>query len=653
MATMANRLDANLFKSAIENSRENISIIDLDGRVLFVNQAALDSFEVDDASKFEGADSLAFWPKTTGIQIRQGMEAARRGESVRFEGRGPTASGADKWWDIHIAPVRNGDGEVTSIIATSRDITVVRQARIDAEARDLALARKAAALRSAFEIAHVGGWEVDFRTRDVLFSDELCELLGVPPLPALPISEAQAFWFVEDRVPFEEALDHVERTGERLAFRGRTVAEDGSMRTWRLFGEPVYQDGKCVALRGAGQEITELSDLRERERSAVQAADAMSRFLATMSHELRTPLNGVLGMAQAMARGDLPPAQRERLDVIESSGQALLTLLNDLLDLARIESGKVELEDGVVDTEVLSHIAQTLFSALAQDKDLRFELDLDPSARGCWTGDPVRVRQILQNLISNAVKFTDRGSIAVRIGYQAGRLVIRVADTGIGIPAGKLDQVFDRFVQADASTTRRFGGSGLGLTICRDLAELMGGEIQAESTEGAGASFIVSIPTSPISASAENETHHAAPGSAGSDGPLRILAAEDNLINQLVLKTLLAEVGIEPTLVANGQEALDAWSAGDWDIVLMDIQMPVMDGLAAVQSMRQTERQRRLRHTPVIALTANAMTHHRAEYLTAGMDAVVAKPIDFSSLLETIDAVLGAQHTASAELCRA
>jgi signal transduction histidine kinase/ActR/RegA family two-component response regulator len=461
----------------------------------------------------------------------------------------------------------------------------------------------------------------------------------------MPISESVSSWFEEDRAALLGAFDHARMSGESFTFEGRTLSPDSSARWWRMVGEPVLVDGRCVALHGAIQEITAWRSLQERERNAVEAAEAMSGFLATMSHELRTPLNGILGMAQAMARGELSPLQRERIGVVAASGEALLSLLNDLLDLSKIEAGKTELVDGVVDVSALADGARSIFSALVRDKDVTFSLTVSPSALGCWRGDPARVRQVLHNLISNAVKFTDRGSIAIELRGDPDGLVLRVQDTGVGIAADKLETVFERFVQADASTTRRHGGSGLGLTICRDLATLMGGKIAVESAEGVGTTFIVNLPLTHIEGAPSGVAHEPATAlDAPTDG-LRVLAAEDNPINQLVLRTLLGEVGVDVSIVSNGQEALDAWRDGVWDLVLMDIQMPVMDGVSAVRSMRQIEREECRRKTPVIAVTANAMDHHRAEYLAAGMDALVPKPISLASLLQTMDGVLGAAET--------
>jgi CheY-like chemotaxis protein len=361
-----------------------------------------------------------------------------------------------------------------------------------------------------------------------------------------------------------------------------------------------------------------------------------------MSHEIRTPLNGVLGMAQAMARDELSPVQHERLGVIQQAGQTLLALLNDLLDLSRIEAGRLDLEDGVIDLGQVIGGVQATFTTLATEKDVSLSLDLAPEARGRWRGDPTRVRQILYNLVSNAVKFTARGSVTVKVWREAPDMVFEVTDTGLGIPADRLNALFEKFVQADASTTRRFGGSGLGLSICRRLARLMGGEVQVRSTVDVGSVFTVRLPLERAEGDDETrvrEDRLEAPAVRDASA-LRILAAEDNPMNRLVLKTLLSQVGLEIECVADGAEAITAWEDRDWDAILMDVQMPVMDGPTAAREIRAREAASGRARTPIIALTANAMAHHQVEYMAAGMDMLVPKPLELERLLIAIQAVL-------------
>ncbi len=396
-------------------------------------------------------------------------------------------------------------------------------------------------------------------------------------------------------------------------------------------------------LNRAARRLKRIHAIARAARAAAETANAAkSQFLANMSHEIRTPLNGVLGMAQAMAAGELSPLQRERVEVIQTSGDMLLAILNDVLDLAKIEAGKLELESLPFDLVDVARSAKAAFEALAIKKRIQFEVEVGLDAVGVYRGDPTRIRQILYNLTANALKFTERGVVRAAILRTGSGLEIQVSDTGIGIPADRVAHLFQKFEQADASTTRRFGGTGLGLAICRELAQLMGGEIRVESALGVGSTFSVSLQLERLSEGAppESQNRDAVAASPDDQWSLRVLAADDNRVNQLVLKTLLQQIGLEPVLVDDGKAALEAWEAQDWDLILMDMQMPVMDGLTATQHIRAQEAAKDRRRTPIIALTADAMSHQIASYKAAGMDAFVAKPIDAAKLFEAIDAVV-------------
>jgi len=373
---------------------------------------------------------------------------------------------------------------------------------------------------------------------------------------------------------------------------------------------------------------------------------AKSQFLANMSHEIRTPLNGVLAMADIMSRGELDARQRERLGVIRESGELLLSVLNDVLDLSKIEAGKLELEIGDFDLTEMARSARQAFGVLAQAKGLRLDVVVEPEAAGAWRGDRDRLRQILSNLLSNAIKFTEEGAVAVRFGCNpAGCLRLTVADTGIGIASDHLPGLFEKFVQADNSTTRRFGGTGLGLSICRELARLMGGRITARSVRGEGSTFVVELPL-------PRAESGAIPVAVGESAPaeeraLRVLAAEDNLTNQKVLRAVLEPLDIDLEIAPDGAAAIDAWRSGRFDLILMDIQMPIMDGVEATQIIRAEEQRSGLARIPILALTANAMTFQVEQYLQAGMDGHISKPIELQRLYSAIEQALSVPVSAA------
>ncbi len=381
------------------------------------------------------------------------------------------------------------------------------------------------------------------------------------------------------------------------------------------------------------------NEAEERETAAAAANRAKSHFLTTMSHELRTPLNGVLGMAQALTNDRLTDLQRERVKIISRSGESLLAVLNDLLDLSKIEASTLELEIVEFDLEHLVRGVVAAFRGEAHKKGLTFDFTIGDAAGGAYQGDATRIKRILYNLSSNAVKFTQEGRITLAIDRDDRDVVFQVTDTGIGIEAKHLAHLFDDFFQVDPSLSRVHGGSGLGLAICRDLTRLMVGTIEAGSEPGQGATFTLRLPLKPVEAALPTAEATAAMDQDGTSD-LRVLAAEDNETNRQVLKTLLAQAGVTPIFAVDGAEAVAFWERQAWDVILMDIQMPGMDGVAATRAIRQRETETGRPRTPIVAVTANAMTHQLADYAAAGMDEVVAKPINIARLFATLELVL-------------
>jgi PAS domain S-box-containing protein len=427
--------------------------------------------------------------------------------------------------------------------------------------------------------------------------------------------------------------------------RARLVSRTADGAPWKIVGTTID-----ISARKALEH-----DLEAARDLAQGANSAKSVFVANMSHEIRTPLNGVIGIAGALARTDLSPGQREMVSLIQSSGQVLERMLSDILDQAKIEAGNFQLQIAPFDLREEVDAAASLMRARADEKGVVLRVDYADAAQGAFEGDAVRIRQIISNLASNAIKFTTVGEVAIKVavtdpgqGDGPSRVGIEVIDSGIGFDAEAADQLFNRFVQADGSISRQYGGTGLGLAICKALIDLMGGEISARSQAGVGSAFRVEIPLARSVSITDHQRHRAgsdphgeAVQSAARLAETRILLAEDHPINQRVVQLILESTGVELTIVDNGQEALDIFQPGRFDLILMDMQMPLMDGLAATRAIRDKERGSDSRPTPIAMFTANAMDEHHALAIAAGADHHISKPITPQRLLAGIELALG------------
>lgn len=641
----------------------------------------------------------------------------------------------------------NSDG---TIFAVAHDVSEELSVRKQAESR-------ASLLDMVEDVGGIGTWRVDLVESQIYWSRQVFAIHGVTPETYRPnLEENILFYHPADRSKVEAAMAESLSTREDFEFVLRLIRADGQLRWVESRGRPEFGPDGPTAIAGVFRDVTEQRNyeqsLRDASERALDASRAKSQFLANMSHEVRTPMNGVLGMAELLAGTTLDEEQREFVDHIQSSGQALVAVLNDILDLSKIEAGQIALEETSFSVERIAHDVAITLSSQAEQKGIVLHLDVEPSLPRTFLGDPLRFRQVLLNLSSNAVKFTERGAVEIQIAHVNSILRVTVLDTGIGIPPERQRAVFQPFAQADDSTTRRFGGTGLGLTICQQIIELSGGRISLQSAVGVGTTVTLELPyavvdAAPLVTAADTKQScivisaierqrviverllRAAGHEVGcsepnvehtsclltADGPkvvivdvdqlteelaaqlrqdahvilgicpqfatresigfdvdglirrpihreallsaalqqkpyrhgsaptslhpiddarhtsLRILLAEDNPVNTKVTLRMLKKLGHTVLHAENGAAAVQAWEQGEFDLVLMDVHMPELDGFEATRRIRELERDR-VDATTIVALTANAMKGDKERCLRAGMDAYLAKPLNAADL---------------------
>jgi PAS domain S-box-containing protein len=524
----------------------------------------------------------------------------------------------------------------------------------------------------AVDITEIKRREVSFR---LLFDDNPVPLVVVDSreMTFMAVNDAAASLYGHARETMQkmsilDILAPEEFDGAREAFRNQIWAVQTapiSLRHLTATGQPllvrpyirpfVYQNRAALlvaALDVTAAETAETS-LKSALRIAEAANKAKSEFLANMSHEIRTPLNGVLGVMSVLAKTRLTGKQSEMVGIVEASARTLQALLDDLLDIAKIESGLLDLQPQAMLPAAVANQVASLFDAVSNQKKIAFHVEIDEGAYQPILADRIRIAQIMTNLCSNAVKFTESGKVVLAIQSEAleniQRLTLSVTDTGIGISEAGRQRLFERFSQADGSITRRFGGTGLGLAISQELAKMMGGEITVRSVEGQGSTFsvVLDFPRVEIDEAAA-QTSGEIEAIAAPDCGIRVLLVEDHPVNRKVVEMIIGDM-VDLTIAENGAEAVDAEAAARFDLILMDMQMPVMDGLDAARAIRSREGATGRTPVPIIALTANTMAHQIETYLASGMDGHVAKPIDSGTLFTAIAEAINPSAMADSE----
>jgi PAS domain S-box-containing protein len=621
--------------SVVENAPFAVAMTDRDLRILTVSQRWRED------RGLMGADVVGRLASELFTDHSLAEECARvlAGETVQRETQLVLANGARPWVRVEQTPWRDAGGEIGGLLSMSVDISDLVEALQRAEESEKRL-------QLALEIGELRMWEADLRNEKITAAG--IEAIEDTWSASFDDLTAGAFRIVHphDRPAVEAAWAAHVATGAPFRVVCRLLQVDGPHIWVQVASEALYDEkGEVNRIVNVIRNIDKAKRAElnlQRARDAAEAANrAKSEFLANMSHEIRTPLNGVMGVASALGRTELADHQHEMVGLIVSSAETLESLLSDVLDLARIEAGRLELKAEDFDLAQSVRDVGALFAASARAKGLALTVEVEPAAAGRFVGDGPRIRQVLSNLVSNAVKFTGQGSVALRLQAQpteAGAAVtFCVTDTGIGFDAAAADRLFERFEQADGSITRSYGGTGLGLAISRSLAEAMGGRLSVVSRPGSGSTFTfdLALARAPNEAAESSER----PGEAFAQDALdrmRVLLAEDHPINRRVVELILEASGVALTAVENGAQAVDRWSEGGFDVILMDMQMPVMDGLTAIRLIRAREAAAGLPHTPIYSLTANAMPEHARASREAGADGHLAKPISAEALLRTL-----------------
>ncbi|MCX7056338.1 MAG: PAS domain S-box protein [Proteobacteria bacterium] len=635
----------------IERSTDFISTADMQGHLAFLNRAGarlIGLADDVDVTSLEIKDMHPAW--ATRRVLNEGIASVLQngfwsGETAVLDHRDGHEIAVDQLLLVHC----DESGKPVFLSTIMRDLTERKHA-------EEALKRETAFLEEAQALGHLGSWEYLVETQETFWSAEECRIYGIAPQGISPPYDEMLKHHIhpDDAVALDEAFGKAMKNGSVFELEHRIVRPDGSVRVIYDRARPCFDDqGKLQKYTGSSLDITDRKRIEEDLRVAKDAAEAASiaksQFLATMSHEIRTPMNGILGMAHMLLSPTLAVADRLKYArTALDSGVALLTLLDDILDLAKIEAGKLTFGSAIFTMDHLLSEVVSIFAASAREKGLELRANWVGPTAAYYLGDEQRLRQMLSNYVSNGIKFTERGIVSIEVrevsrDADQAQIEFAVSDTGIGVDRDAQARLFSEFSQGDASITRRFGGSGLGLSIVKLLAELLGGAVGMESTPGVASRFWFRVALQVAVQTDAGVAQHVpedAPASHSGEWPQflgRVLVVEDDEINRMVIEALLGRFGVAPCVAQDGEQGVSEVLRGTgMNLILMDIHMPVMDGYEATARIRRWEVETSASRCPIVGLTADAFAEVRQRCLDAGMDGYLVKPIASLNVLEGV-----------------
>jgi len=662
-------------RAVFQHSALPIAVCRADGRFLDANPALLNLLGYE-REEFLGLSWRAVTHPDDREENARLFQEAQNGlcDTYQMEKRYIHKTGREVWALISVGVSRGEDGHINLLIGVIKDISA-------SKAAEDALARSEERFRTLAQVSPVGIFQADAKGRCTYVNDQWSRISGFPKHVPLGRNWLRTLK-TADRPAILRSFRETARTGVDFVTEFRFRAHGGEGR-WVLLRAAAEHDsqGRFTGFVGAVTDITERRQaedaLRLAKAQAEAAAQAKALFLANMSHEIRTPLAGVIGTTKLLARTRLDEEQRRLANMAMESGRALLSIVNDILDFSKIEAGRLKLRPVPFALRRCVETVSAPFALLARERGLAFAVHVDKDVPDLLVGDEDRLGQVLRNLLSNALKFTPSGTIGLAVALaerteRTTRITFSVSDTGVGIDPGYLPHIFESFTQGDSSYSKRYGGTGLGLAICKSLAEQMGGGIDIVSQPGKGSTITANMvfgpareplpgqsapapPVPPLDVLPAETPAIPQPPSPNETGtrPLRVLLAEDNAIGRVLMESLLTSAGHAVACVANGLAVLAALMDQDFDLVLMDVQMPRMDGLAATRKIRQGAAGKKNTDIAIVALTAYASHTDRQHFLDSGMDDSVAKPADERALAEAMQRALAAAHRRAASTANA